>query len=112
MFSLAQKFNEGGIFMYFILLFGVLTIGLIVERTITLYFKTKEISPNFRKEVLDAIANGELNVAENIALTKGAGTSVGKIVAIGCHLKGNGGGEEEIQARMDEALTSGLGVIA
>ena len=40
--SLIDQFHAGGFFMYFILLFGLLTIGFIVERGIVLYLKHKD----------------------------------------------------------------------
>jgi len=35
--NVLQAFHEGGIFMYFILTFGILSFSLIVERTIYLF---------------------------------------------------------------------------
>lgn len=38
-------------------------------------------------------------------------TSIGQVVAAGCEVRGNGGSEEEVQARMDEALSKQLEII-
>lgn len=106
MSSIIQSFHEGGIFMYFILLFAIFTIALIVERSMALYIKIKEAPSNFREQVLSHIQRGDLAGAENYANTAGSGTGLGRIAAIGCHLRANAGGEEELQARMDESLSA------
>lgn len=102
--DIMQRFNEGGIFMYAILSFGLLTIGLVVERALQLYVKTKTPAPEFRKRILDFVVKGDLQGAENYAVAAGVGTPLGAIAQVGCHLRANAGGEEELQARMDEKL--------
>jgi biopolymer transport protein ExbB len=104
MSNIFVAFKEGGIFMYFILTFGVLTFGLIVERVRALYLNTKTPSESFRKQILAHIATGDLTGAERFANAEN-NTALGRIAAIGCHLRANAGGEEEVQARMDERLT-------
>jgi len=100
-----QRFQEGGVFMYFILAFGVVTFSLIIERTFGLYLRLKTAPRGFRQKILEYVSHGDLQGAKNYAVSAGAGTSLGRIAEIGCHLRGNAGGEEEVQARMDEALT-------
>jgi biopolymer transport protein ExbB/TolQ len=103
--GIMQRFQEGGVFMYFILAFGVVTFSLIVERTLGLYVRLKTAPQGFRQKILEYVSHGDLQGAKNYAVSAGAGTSLGRIAEIGCHLRGNAGGEEEVQARMDEALT-------
>ncbi len=109
--NVLQAFHEGGVFMYFILLFGVLSFSLIIERTVTLYFKIKEPSSAFRQQILDSVSRGDLRGAENMAKTVGANTSLGRVVAVGCHLRANAGADEELQARMDEKLSEEISSI-
>lgn len=104
-------FREGGPFMYVILLFGILTLGFIVERTIALYFKTKQAPSDFRKRILEYISRGDMKGAESFANSVGATSALGRIAALGCYIRSNAGGEEEVQARMDEKLSQEISVI-
>jgi biopolymer transport protein ExbB len=103
--SIVQRFSEGGPCMFAILVFGLLTLGLIVERWVALHFKAKAHPEDFRKRVLDFLSRGDLRGAESYAMASAQNLPLGRIVEIGLHLKANAGGEEEIQARMDEALS-------
>lgn len=106
--GITQVFQEGGPFMYCILLFGLLTFGFIIERTVTLFFKTKETEQTFSKKILDLITRGDLKAAETAARSDSVNTSAGSIVALGCGLRSDGAGEMELQARMDERLTAAI----
>ncbi|MBY0470512.1 MotA/TolQ/ExbB proton channel family protein [bacterium] len=79
---------------------------LIVERARSLYFNFKAPAPGFRKALLDLVSKGDLLGAEKFALNTAGETSVGKIAALGCHLRSTAAGEEELQARLDEKLNS------
>ena len=95
--------------MYFIAAFFLLTIGAIIERAI--FFAKVKTEPNdFRKNLLGNIIRGEYRNAETYAKSFIA-TSIGKIAAIGCGLRANGAGDEEIQARMDEKLATEVSMI-
>lgn len=102
---IVSAFEGGGIFMYFILAFALLTVGLIVERASFFRFRVKLPPKDFRKVLLDNILRGEYRAAESYAKSI-ANASIGKIAAIGCALRANGAGDEEIQARMDERLAT------
>lgn len=106
MAELAMRFKEGGSFMWVILAFGILTLAFIVDRVIALYFRTKEAPASLRKDIQKLVLNGDLAAATSKARSAGNGTALGKIAALGCHLRANAAGEEEIQARMDEALSA------
>lgn len=111
--ELVQKFNEGGVFMYFIFAFAVFTFALIIERYFTLYRKTNEPTATFRNQILNFISTGDFNSA--IRYTETANTtenaSICRIAKVGCTLRAQGAGDEEIQARMDEALSSEITTI-
>jgi len=107
----ATVFREGGPFMYVILLFGILTLGFIVERAIALFVKTKQAPADFRKRVLEYISRGDLKGAENYANSAGANTAIGRVASLGCYIRSNAGGEEEVQARMDEKLAEEVSTI-
>ncbi len=109
--SIMQRFSDGGPFMFAILAFGIFTFSLILERTLALYFKIKNPPQDFRKKILEHLTRGDLNGAEAYAMASANETSIGRIAEIGLHIRGNAGGEEEIQARMDEALTQEISQI-
>ena len=102
---IVSAFEGGGIFMYFILAFFLLTIGLVIERWSFFALRVKAEPKDFRKNLLGNILRGEYRNAETYAKSFAA-TSIGKIAAIGCALRANGAGDEEVQARMDEKLAS------
>ena len=103
--SLIDQFHAGGFFMYFILVFGILTLGLIVERTTVLYLKFKSIPKNFRRDVLAFIASGDYAGAITYTEQNANGTSIGRVVIAGLRQRINARGDEALQARMDEQLT-------
>ncbi len=98
------KFNEGGIFMYAILAFGILTITFIVERYSALFRNLKDPNATFRQQLLAFIAQGDARGAAQFAQTQKE-TAIARIAHIGTDLRANGAGDEEVQARMDEALS-------
>ncbi len=103
--ALVDQFHAGGFFMYFILLFGLLTIGFIVERSIVLYFKYRDIPAEFRRNILAFVAAGDFHGAKEYIEMTAANTSVGKVVVAGLQQRMNGSGDEALQARMDEQLS-------
>lgn len=105
-----RHFNEGGIFMYAILLFGILSFSLIVERALALYKNYKSPEAGFRAKILDLIRKGDLQGAESYAKNSG-GTSLSAIIGVGCQIRSGNGGDEELQARMDERLSSEISKI-
>ena len=102
---LIHQFQAGGIFMYFILAFGLLTIAFIVERFIALYVKHKVAPADFRKNILSFISQGNFKAAQDYIEVSAGTTSIGRITAIACKLRSVGGGDEALQARMDEQLS-------
>jgi biopolymer transport protein ExbB/TolQ len=109
--GIVERFHEGGIFMYFILAFGIMTFALIAERITNLYFKVKEVPAEFRKKVLEYVVRGDFKGAEDYASLVGAQSGIGRVIVTGCKIRSNGGGEEELQARMDEKLSSEISLI-
>jgi len=105
---LIEKFNEGGVFMYFIFIFAVLSFALIIERYFTLFKKEIEPKTTFRNQLLNFISQGDYAGAVRFAETQNSNdsASLSRIAKIGCTLRAQGAGDEEIQARMDEALSN------
>lgn len=103
--AVLSAFHEGGIFMYFILIFGLFTMALMAERSVQLFIKVKAAPADFRARVLDFLNRGDLKGAENYANSAAHGTAIGTIASLGCKIRANAGGAEELQARMDETLS-------
>jgi len=106
-----QRFSEGGVFMYFILSFGVFTFCMICERAWALFHKIKPMPGGYRSQLLEFIARGDLTGAEAFARVSSPSSSIGRIATIGLRIRSNAGGEEELQARMDEKLSSEISSI-
>lgn len=102
---LLQFFFKGGIFMWPILIFGLLTIAFTIERFYALYLKPKYAPADFRKKILGFISQGDFKSAIAYIEMSAKETSIGKITMIACKLRSAGAGDEALQARMDEQLT-------
>lgn len=103
--SLIDQFHAGGFFMWFILLFGILTFVFIIERGIALYLNYKTAPKDFRRQVLSFIATGDFKAAIDYINMSAGDTSIGKIANVACKLRAAGAGDEALQARMDEQLS-------
>lgn len=93
--------------MYFILAFAGFSLALIVERYLTLYKKEVEPKNTFRNQLLQFIAQGDFTGASRFTATVNTAESeaLSRIAKVACDLRAQGAGDEEIQARMDEALS-------
>jgi biopolymer transport protein ExbB len=105
---LIEKFNEGGVFMYFIFVFAVFSFALIIERYFSLFRKEIEPKATFRNQFLSYLSQGDYASATRYAESNQTGESaaLARIAKIGSSLRAQGAGDEEIQARMDEALSN------
>lgn len=105
---IVNAFEQGGIFMYFILIFFVMTVAFIVERSLALYVRFKEAPKDLHNKLLECIRQNDLNAGANIA-AQYDDTSMGRIAKLGFMLRGEAASDEELQARMDEKLSEELG---
>jgi hypothetical protein len=80
--TLIEQFHAGGFFMYFILLFGLLTIGFIIERSIVLYTKYRTVPKDFRRNVLAFVASGDFQGAKSYVEKTASKASLGKVSLI------------------------------
>ena len=97
--------------MYGILIFGFLIIGFIIERFISLYKSYKEAPANLRQKILTYISQGDFVSAISYIEMVAKKSALGKVALMGCRIRKNGGGEEELQARMDERLSAEISKI-
>jgi len=98
-------FKAGGLFMYFILVFALMIAFFIVERYFALFLKYKAAPQELRQKLLEHLKCGDWKGAEQFLNYEAKNNDLGKVALIGLKLRKSGGGEEEIQARMDEALS-------
>lgn len=109
--SLIDQFHAGGFFMYFILLFGLLSLAVIAERFWSLYIKTKATPKDFRKKVLAFISHGDYQGAEDFINSHPKKSEVMKVAEVGIKMRKSLAGDEALQARMDEQLTKEVNAV-
>ena len=102
--TLVQRFNSGGPFMYLILAVVVFSLYLLADRTFVLFFKAKRAPASFRTQLRSFIRNGDIKGAADFARSQD-NKLLSSIVATACELRAAGAGDDELQSRMDEALT-------
>lgn len=103
---IVQAFREGGPFMFVILAFGLMTLTFIGERYYTLYMKTNPIPDNWLKAVREALMRADFQQAEKLA--NASKNPLSPVLSKGCQIMQKGGSEEEVQARMDEELSTAI----
>ncbi|MBS1986236.1 MAG: MotA/TolQ/ExbB proton channel family protein [Bdellovibrionales bacterium] len=111
MSTLIQHFQAGGIFMYFILLAGVFALTIGIERALSLYASNNKAVPDFRKHILNYLSRGDITGAHNFAVASAAHSALSRTVAKGLEIRASGGGDDEVQARMDEQLSTEISSI-
>ncbi len=109
--SLINAYQAGGIFMHFILLVGFIAAGIVIERALALYKNYRQAPADLRNKLLTFISLGQFNEAKAYVEMAAPNTSMGRVVNAGLNVRQAGGGDEEVQARMDEALTQEIGAI-
>ena len=103
--NLLEAFLAGGVFMYFIAAFGLLTFAFIIERFIALYVAHKTAPADFRKNILSFISQGDFKAAKDYVEMSAGDTGLGKITNVALKMRTVGAGDEALQARMDEQLS-------
>lgn len=99
--ELVEIFREGGIWMYFIMVLGVFSLSIFMERLILLFTKASVDKERFVGEVQRAILAGDLNSAINYCNDRSS--PLNNIVKAGLVSVMNKGKDEEIQTAMDVA---------
>ena len=107
---IVNAFEQGGVFMYFILVFFILTIAFILERTLALYGRFRDTPADFRDKLLNCIRNNDLAAGSNLA-SRHTDSPLGRIAKLGFDMRAEAASDEELQARMDERLSEELGHI-
>jgi biopolymer transport protein ExbB/TolQ len=97
--AISKAFEEGGLFMWPILLWGILALAIIFERVYYLYRKANENKEVFIKRVEGFILKGDLN--KLIKFTALYNSPLARIINAG--LQKVKGTDEDVQAATDEA---------
>jgi biopolymer transport protein ExbB len=97
--SLIQSFNDGGLFMYPILVVGLAALGIVGERAYVLFFKALNRKDEFTREMRKLILSGNFVKAVKLANTENSPLS--RIVKAGLlQIRRT---DDVIQSTMDEA---------
>ena len=99
--DLIEIFRLGGIWMIFILVIGVFSLAIFIERLFVLYFKASVDKEKFMAQIQRAILSGDLNSAVNYCNDRSA--PLNNIVKAGIVSVMNKGKDEEVQTAMDVA---------
>lgn len=101
--KIAMAFEQGGFFMYPIMIIQLVSIAIIIERVYFLFMKRKTNNIEFVSQMEETIRRGDIDLV--IAKTQGMKEStLATAINAGATAAKNLGGKEEIQGRMDEVL--------
>lgn len=101
--KIAMAFEQGGFFMYPIMIIQLISIAIIIERVYFLFLKRKMNNVEFVTQMEDTIRRGDID--QVIAKTQGMkDNTLAAAILAGATAAKNLGGKEEIQGRMDEVL--------
>lgn len=99
--DLIEIFQQGGIWMILILVIGILSLTIFIERFIVLYTRANVDKERFVAQVQRSILSGDLNSAINYCNDKNA--PLNNIVKAGLIAVMNKGKDDDIQTSMDVA---------
>jgi biopolymer transport protein ExbB len=102
--KIGLAFEHGGLWMWPIAMFQVLSIAIIIERVVVLYMKRQAgeivavtaFEDNIRRGEIDAVVAKAMNVREK--------HPVARAMIAGAQASARFGGKDEIQGKMDEVL--------
>lgn len=106
--DIMSRFSQGGPFMYVILAVGLFALFLLIERTWALYLRTRGVSERFREGLRTLLRKGDLDGARAFAQSN-YHAALSPIVDLACRLRKDGVADDELQSRLDEALTDQIG---
>jgi biopolymer transport protein ExbB/TolQ len=109
--TILKYYQAGGFFMHFILLVGLITAAIVIERSLALFKNYRHAPADLRAKLLTFISLGQFNEAKSYVEMAAPNTHIGRVVTAGLNVRQAGGGDEEVQARMDEALTQEISLV-
>lgn len=102
--KLAHSFEQGGFWMWPILLLQITSFAVMIERGYALFVRRKMNQTSFALSFEEAIRRGEMNDVVSKAQAGIAQNPIARAVVAGALAAKNLGGKDEIQGKMDEVL--------
>lgn len=102
--KVAQAFEHGGFWMWPILLLQVISLAILLDRCIALYFKRKTNQNEQVASFEDPIRRGQIDSVIDKAKVSAEQNPVARALLAGASAAKNLGGKDEIQSKMDEVL--------
>lgn len=103
--SLGRGFTSGdALWMWAILAAQIVSVAIIVERSMALFGKRKINQKELSKAIAEDIRSGDLNKALRRSMQMSATEPLGVVASAGIQAAIDMGGKEEIQLKMDEIL--------
>lgn len=102
--KISLAFEHGGFWMWPILAIQLVSVAIIIERTMALYSKRKLNQTAFAESFEDNIRKGEIDAVISKAQKASATHAIAKATLAGAKAAKFFGGKEEIQGKMDEVL--------
>ena len=109
--KMSMAFEQGGFFMWPILVLQLFSLTIIVERIYNLFFVRKLDQKEFVTTVEGSIRRGELQQVNTHLQAVQEKYPVAKAILAGVNSAQSLGGKEEIQGKMDEVLLSEVSLI-
>ena len=97
-------FQKGGLWMWAILVFQILSVIIIVERSLFLFYRRKETQKKYAENFSEPICKGQLTSVINQTKKDLEAQPLALAIQMGAQVALDCGGREEIQGKMDEAL--------
>jgi biopolymer transport protein ExbB len=102
--SVANAFQDGGVWMYAIMIVQIVSLAIIAERVYALYFRRLKNQQNVVRTFEDDIKQGRLDRVITKSMSIAQSHPVAAALAAGAISARDNGGKEEIQAKMEEVL--------
>jgi biopolymer transport protein ExbB/TolQ len=102
--NLIERFHEGGLFMWFILAFGMFTLYIILDRVYALYLHLKPVPSDFRDQIRSYLRRGDLDGAID-HLRSQKKHSLTPVIEMALNMRKEAVADDELQSRLDESLS-------
>ena len=104
--TVVRFFQEGGMFMYPILVVLIIGLAIAIERYVYLSYATKTNRAAFEKGIMPSLVKGDYKTAYKFA--NDSGTAIAAMIASGLRRLLNSGSREEVEYAMEEGLMETL----
>ncbi len=102
--NIAEKFHQGGFWMWFIFFIQIISVIIIIDRLWVLYIKRNLTQKNIALIFEKDIRKGHLDKVLEKAKKLGFENPIARAIVAGTTVARDSGGQNEIQGKMDEVL--------